>query len=238
MAALRESRDQMARQDEILRKAQRMSALGTLATRTGHEFQKFLDVIRKYSEFLARDLGPGHASAEDVTGIREGVERGQAYVREMLDFSRSLPVQREVLELASVLAKSRALLKPLMPPGVRLEFEAPPRPVEARVDRIQVEEIVLNLVSNARDAMPKGGLIRLSLQAGNGKAILLVQDSGLGMDEAVLRRIFELFFTTKKEGTGLGLAIVKDLVEENGGTIRVKSHPGEGTVFEVEFPLA
>jgi two-component system cell cycle sensor histidine kinase/response regulator CckA len=157
-------------------------------------------------------------------------------------------LQRTVLDLRVVIRDLERLLRPVMPDGVRMEFEPPREPVLVLADPSQISQVIMNLAINARDAMPDGGVLRFAVEVCTGneaqgamrRVRLTVSDTGIGMDAATVEHVFEPFFTTKPEGigTGLGLFTVQGIVTQSGGTVRVQSQPGIGSSFEVSLPLA
>jgi signal transduction histidine kinase len=240
--------------EEQLRAAQRMEAVGSLAGGVAHDFNNLLGVILGYAT-LARDrLEPQHPVRQDLEPVLDAAERGAALTRQLLSFSRQQPLQTQVLDLGQVLGGMEGLLRRLLGAGIDLRVKVEPGLGHVRADRSQLEQVVMNLVVNARDAMPQGG--RLTIEAANADldeayvrghagvqpgryVVLAVSDSGAGMDEATRARIFEPFFTTKApgKGTGLGLATVYGVAKQSGGHVWVYSELGQGTVFRVYLPL-
>ncbi len=239
--------------EEQLRQSQKMEAIGRLAGGVAHDFNNLLGIVTACSELL-RSRADGE-SLEYIDNIKEAAKRGAALTRQLLAFSRRQPVQKELLDLNDRLKEVRKLLTPLM--GDDVEISHVPRSASAIVeaDPGQMDQIVVNLAVNARDAMPKGG--RLILETGvfdfdesftrqhpgmtAGRYVMLaISDNGIGMDEATRARIFEPFFTTKEmgKGSGLGLATVYGIVKQAGGHIWVYSEPGHGTTFKIYLPSA
>ena len=239
--------------EDQLRQSQKMEAVGRLAGGVAHDFNNLLGIVTACSELLRRRVDS--ASLEYIDNIHEAARRGAALTRQLLAFSRRQPVQPQLLDLNERLKEVSKLLRPLM--GDDVEIVLLPRSATAIIeaDPGQLDQIVMNLAVNARDAMPRGG--RVSLETGvsdfdeafahehpgltAGQYVMLaVSDNGIGMDEATRSRIFEPFFTTKEtgKGSGLGLATVYGIVKQSGGHIWVYSEPGRGTTFKIYLPSA
>jgi PAS domain S-box-containing protein len=238
-----------------LRQAQKMEAIGRLAGGVAHDFNNVLAIINACREFL-RDRIPTTAdSSIYVDNIKKATERGSMLTKQLLAFSRTSAIQPRVLDLNERLKDISKLIRPLMGDDVEVlvATKSPSAVVEA--DPGQLDQIVINLAVNARDAMPRGGKLILETGAvrfdedfadqhqtmGAGKYVVLaVSDTGTGMDEDTISRIFEPFFTTKEvgKGTGLGLATVYGIVKQSSGHILVYSEPGHGTTFKIYLPSA
>jgi PAS domain S-box-containing protein len=242
------------RTEEQLRQSQKMEAIGRLAGGVAHDFNNLLGIVTACSELLRRKV-PDAEGLEYLENIREAAKRGAALTRQLLAFSRRQPVQRQLLDLNERLKEVRKLLGPLMGDDVDIVHLSKPGNAIIEADPSQIDQVVLNLAVNARDAMPRGG--KLILETGvfdfdeafshehpdmtAGRYVLLaISDNGIGMDEATRSRIFEPFFTTKEtgKGTGLGLATVYGIVKQNGGHIWVYSELGHGTTFKIYLPSA
>jgi PAS domain S-box-containing protein len=238
-----------------LRQSQKMEAIGRLAGGVAHDFNNILGIINACTEFLRDRIDPAAEPSLYVENIKKATERGASLTRQLLAFSRTPAIQPRVLDLNERLKDISKLLRPLL--GDDVEILIVPRSASAVVeaDPGQLDQIVVNLAVNARDAMPRGGKFILETGAvrfdeafaeqhqpmAAGKYILLaVSDTGIGMDEATLSRIFEPFFTTKElgKGTGLGLATVYAIVKQSAGHILVYSEPGHGTTFKIYLPSA
>jgi PAS domain S-box-containing protein len=239
--------------EEQLRQSQKMEAIGRLAGGVAHDFNNLLGIITACTELLG-----GRVKSEDVEyveNIQEAAKRGASLTRQLLAFSRKQQVQTQVLDLNQRLKEVTKLLHPLM--GEDVEIALLPRTEAAIVeaDPGQLDQVVMNLAVNSRDAMPRGGKLIIETGAFDfdeafarehatmkpGRYVLLaISDNGIGMDEATRQRIFEPFFTTKEmgKGTGLGLATVYGIVKQSGGDIWVYSEPGRGTTFKIYFPSA
>jgi CheY-like chemotaxis protein len=227
-----------------------MEAIGKLAGGVAHDFNNLLTVINGYASFIRDQLPPSDPNREMLEAIAGAGERAASLTRQLLAFSRQQVVAPRVLDVGAVVGNAEKMLRRLIGEDVRLRVASEPRQWASRLDDGQLEQIVLNLAVNARDAMPQGG--DLSITTGNFEsarpadgvppgryAYLEVADSGVGMDAATRARIFEPFFTTKGDkGTGLGLATVYGIVKQSDGHIAVDSAPGRGTRFRVFFPAA
>jgi len=226
-----------------LREVQKLEAIGRLAGGVAHDFNNILAAISGYAQLLRESLSANDPRRADVEEIITASNRGAGVTRQLLAFSRRQALQTEVLDLAAVVRELGRMLRSLLPASIALDLPSPRRSVHVRAVRAQLEQIVMNLAVNARDAMPSGGRLALDVQAreeasGAVRALLIVRDTGVGMSPEVRARIFEPFFTTKAQGqgTGLGLATVFGLVRQFGGGIEVSSEEGLGTTFEVTFP--
>jgi PAS domain S-box-containing protein len=243
------------RLEEELRQAQKMEAVGRLAGGVAHDFNNLLTVIGGRAEALLEDLPPSDAARGDATEILSAVERGADVTRQLLTFGRQQAFAPQVLELRSVLDQLVTLLRRLIREDITLDIEHAAEDLHVRADRGQIEQVVLNLVINARDALPRGGKISLTTAAitlddgfvrhhegahAGEHALLTVSDTGQGMDELTRSRAFDPFFTTKEpgRGTGLGLSTVYGIVRQNEGFVLLDSEPGKGTRVSVYWPIA
>jgi signal transduction histidine kinase/CheY-like chemotaxis protein len=240
--------------EEQLRHSQKLEAVGRLAGGVAHDFNNLLTAIIGYADLLSAELGPHDPKSEYAEQIRGAGDRAAALVQQLLGFSRKQMVSPRIVDLNTVVADSRKLLDRVIGEDVRLDVIEGDTPLHAFIDPVQVDQILVNLVVNARDAMPEGGTVTLRLaevsiseqdcasrtEASPGDYCLLeVSDNGSGMDQITLSRIFEPFYTTKgrTKGTGLGLATIYGIVKQNGGFIEVFSHLGDGSTFKVHLPL-
>lgn len=241
--------------EEHLRQGQKMEAVGRLAGGVAHDFNNILGIITSCSELLRPHLGNDPMSVELAGYIRDACKRGSSLTRQLLAFSRRQPVQPRVFELNERLQDVSKLLRPLMGDDVSVTFLPRSQTAFVEADPGQLDQIVLNLAVNSRDAMQKGGKFVVETDTANfdeafarqhppmqpGRYVMLaVSDNGSGMDEATRLRIFEPFFTTKEvgKGTGLGLATVYGIVKQSGGHIWVYSELGRGTTFKIFLPSA
>ncbi len=236
-----------------LRQGQKMEAVGRLAGGIAHDFNNLLNVITGYGEMLAERIPAGDPMSSKVDQIRKAANRAASLTRQLLAFSRKQVIEPRVLDLNDLLAEIDKMLRRMIGEDIELTTLQGPSLGRIKADPGQIEQIVMNLVVNARDAMPQGG--KLSLETGNvdldqGYArrhagaragpyvALTVSDTGVGMDAETQSHIFEPFFTTKEmgKGTGLGLATVYGIVKQNGGYIEVQSSPNRGTTFRIYLP--
>ena len=244
------------RLEEQLRHAQKMDAVGRLAGGVAHDFNNLLTVIAANMEFLAAELEPGSQARADADEVSAAADRAAALTRQLLAFSRKQVLLPQVLDPNAVVAGVERLLRRVIGETIALVAELAPDVGRLRADPGQVEQVLVNLVLNARDAMPDGGTLTLRtaalrpgapLPAGGGRrptahagpcVLLSVADSGTGMDELTRAQAFEPFFTTKApgKGTGLGLATVYGIVEQSGGTVWLDSAPERGTTVWICLP--
>jgi signal transduction histidine kinase/CheY-like chemotaxis protein len=241
--------------EEQLRQAQKIEAIGHLAGGIAHDFNNLLTVINGYSAFLLEDLGSDYPRRQELEEINKAGERAAALVRQLLAFSRRQVLNPELVDLNAVVGEMDKMLRRLIDENIELVTDLDPVSTPVYADRTQLEQIIVNLAINARDAMPHGGQLtiatrnmareeaqaRLYLVLSPGAYVqLVVSDTGIGMSGEIQSRIFEPFFTTKEigKGTGLGLAMVYGAVKQSNGHIQVKSAPGEGTTFGSYLPRA
>jgi signal transduction histidine kinase/CheY-like chemotaxis protein len=225
-------------QSEALRSAQRMEAVGRLAGGIAHDFNNLLTVVLANTSLLIDQRRLDPFTLDALEEVRGAGERGAELVRQLLAFGRRQRLAPAEVDLNLVVQDVRPLLARLLTEQIALQVELHPEPLVVLVDRGQIEQVLVNLVTNARDAMPRGGHLRLRTSACGARAQLAVIDDGTGMDDSTRQRAFEPFFTTKGfgRGAGLGLATVHGIVEQSGGTIEVSSRPGQGSCFTVNLP--
>jgi two-component system cell cycle sensor histidine kinase/response regulator CckA len=252
--ALQAETEERRRLEEQVRETQRLEALGRFAGGVAHDFNNLLTVILASSELLALNV-EGQTSLAMVEDVRRAAERAATLTRQLLAFGRRQMVVRQTLDLNAVVGRLENLTRRLLGTDIELALSLDPEIAYVEADYGQIEQIVLNLVANARDAMSQGGTLTIATRVttiDNGSipdhpemsagryVVLSVRDTGSGIDAETRTRIFEPFFTTKSpgEGIGLGLASVYGMVSQNGGRILVASTPGHGTVFEIYLPRA
>jgi PAS domain S-box-containing protein len=242
--------------EEQYRQAQRLESIGQLAGGVAHDFNNILTVITGYSELLLTQcLSPDNPCREEVAEIQKAAERASILTRQLLAFSRQQRLKPQLLNMNEVINNLEKMLRRLIGEDITLVTNLAPDLGQIKTDPGQMEQVLMNLAVNARDAMPRGGQLILEttnvgsdqIQAATHLELtanlytkLTVTDTGIGMDTETQARIFEPFFTTKEigKGTGLGLATVYGIVQQSGGHIVVQSSPGQGTIFTIFLPQA
>lgn len=240
--------------EEQLAHAQKMDAMGRLAGAIAHDFNNLITIIASYASFAERSVVNDEPMREDLREIGRAAKRGADLVRQLLDLGRKQSSPPRVVEVNETLSSLRLMLERLLGDSIQLELCLTSRSTRILADPVQLDQLVINLATNAKDAMPTGG--RLSIRTSvidvmdspahparmlrtGGYVQIVVEDTGTGMDADVKEHIFEPFYTTKEpgRGTGLGLATVYGIVQRNDGSIRVESTKGEGTTFVIHWPL-
>jgi PAS domain S-box-containing protein len=232
-----------------LRQAQKMEAVGRLATGIAHDFNNLITVLLGYSDELIEEAPPDTRLRAAAVEVRRATDRASGLTQQLLAFSRRQASVAHTVDLNAVIAHMEDLIRRLIGPEIRLQFKLQPDLSSISADAQQIGQVLMNLFVNARDAMPEGGTLTIetaNVELGAEHVDLIpgphvalsVSDSGLGMSAAVRDRLFEPFFTTKEkgQGTGLGLSMVHAIVRQSGGHVQVESAPGKGTTFKAYFP--
>jgi two-component system cell cycle sensor histidine kinase/response regulator CckA len=239
--------------EEQFRQSQKMEAVGRLAGGVAHDFNNLLTVITGYCQMLLDRLEPSDPLSADMSQVLKAADRATTLTKQLLAFSRQQIVQPKVVDLNTLITDMDHILKRLVGEDIDLHFTPSPSPVKVKVDPGQLEQVVVNLVVNARDAMPRGGRLTIATRHASigpdaerphsdlnpgAYAVLSVTDSGSGMDARIKTHLFEPFFTTKEKGrgTGLGLSTSYGIVKQNQGEIVVDSEPGRGSLFRIYLP--
>jgi len=236
-----------------LERARRMQMVGSLASGIAHNFNNIIGAILGYSEMIEPQLAPGTRPAQHVDEIRRAAERGRDLVDNILAFGRRSDARTRPVRVRGMLEEATSLLRASLPAGIELVVEQVADEVTVSGEPAQLQQVILNLCTNAAQAMAGGGRIHVAVrqeevtdvvamtdgELSPGRYVCLsVSDSGIGFDEHIARRMFEPFFTTRLAGTGLGLATVREIVRDHDGAIGVQSKPGQGSRFEVWLPAA
>ena len=240
--------------EEQLRQSQKLEALGRLAGGVAHDFNNILMSIMGAADLLLMQLAPDDSARDEAAEIKQSVDRGAGLTRQLLAFSRRQAVRSRMFALGDIVRGMDTMLRRLIGPEIDFEIICAPEPLMVVADSGQTEQVVLNLVVNARDAMPQGGRVTVRVEevdVDDAAAVALVEgkagryarlsvsDTGTGIDEQTRAKLFEPFFTTKEQGkgTGLGLSIVYGIVKQSGGYITVASEPGKGATFLIYLPI-
>ena len=243
------------RLEERLLQAQKMEAVGRLAGGVAHDFNNILTAVLGYANLLGEELPQSGDAREDLEGIRKAAARASNLTRQLLAFSRRQPATPRAVDLNALVQDTERMLARLLSEAIGLSLDLRASPSCVFADPVQVEQVLLNLAVNAKDAMPGGGSILISTYTESlssprsvgldtlapGKyAVLMMRDTGQGIEPEIINSIFEPFFTTKPKdrGTGLGLSTVYGIAKQSGGAVGVESKPGEGSIFSVWLPLA
>jgi signal transduction histidine kinase len=219
-----------------LQRAQRVQLVGRLASGVAHDFNNLLTVILSLADLARGQLPPEHPLLQELTGITEAGEQAAGLAAQLLAFSKQRRPAARTVDLNRVAGRTLELLRRTLPPVIEIRAELDGGPLPVRGDETQLQQVVMNLCLNARDAMPAGGRLLVRTAAAEGGARLTVEDTGEGMSEAVRAQVFDPFFSTKEHGSGLGLAVVRQIVTGFGGRVEVDSRPGAGARFDVWLP--
>lgn len=246
---IKEYSEKLEKQVDFL---QRMEAMGTFVGGIVHDFTNLLTIIISYSNFALNGVGPESPVREDIEKIIRNAKHGLSLTHGLLLFSRNQPLERKITNLNELIIDMEKMLRRVITKKIDLVMLLEPDLGRVLVDPAQMELIIISLVTNAAEAMPKGGLLTIATaneksperppvqkdSSGHQepKMVLSISDTGIGMDKETISKIFEPFFTTKKKGTGLGLAIAYDAVHKNDGFIRAYSRPGQGSTFKIYLP--
>jgi two-component system cell cycle sensor histidine kinase/response regulator CckA len=223
-----------------LAEATRMDAVGRLAGGVAHDFNNLLTVIAGYAELVAATLDAADLRAEDLGEIKRAAHRASLLTRQLLAFSRKQVFRPEVLDVNAIVRDVSVLVRRLIGDGIELVTELANLPLQVFGDRSQLEQVLLNLAVNARDAMPVGGRLIVRTAGNESTVFVIVTDNGTGIPPELVNRIFEPFFTTKEvgKGTGLGLSTAYGIIKQSRGDIQVQTELGKGTVFTISLPRA
>jgi PAS domain S-box-containing protein len=240
--------------EDQLRQLQKMEAVGQLAGGVAHDFNNLLNVVDGYAQLLKETAEPNSRAAGYIGKMLAATKRAASLTGQLLTFSRKQVLAPQILDLNELVTELGRMVPRLIGEDIQVVLRQEPQLERVKIDRTQIEQVLLNLVVNARDAMPKGGTLRIETSgyklenseaqgrgvAAGPYAVLAVTDTGCGMDAATQSRVFEPFFTTKEhgKGTGLGLATVYGIVKQSEGFIDVTSEVGQGSTFKVFLPLA
>jgi two-component system, cell cycle sensor histidine kinase and response regulator CckA len=242
-------------QAQMQSQSQKLEALGQLAGGIAHDFNNILSIIEGYTEIAIKQLAAGTLTADQLDRIRLSTARGAGLTRQLLAFGRQKIGIVDHMDIADSLRKNAVLLQPLFGERVDLQLTVPDQPLWVEAGDDHITQVLLNLALNARDALPMGGTVQVScMRCGAGSLPIAVQaragaqsfvrlsvvDNGTGISPAVMPRVFEPFFSTKPrgQGTGMGLSVVYGIVDQLGGAIDIRTHPGDGTAVHVYLPEA
>ncbi|MGE0525906.1 MAG: response regulator [Bdellovibrionales bacterium] len=230
---------ELKEKEEMVRRAQKLEALGSLAGGIVHDFNNYLAFVMIATELTEGDLPSAHPALARIREIRIATQRAAGLTRQLLTFCKRQRIDPQVVEINEMVHQCNGLFSRLIPDEIRIDLELQAGTAATRIDPSQLEQILMNLVVNAKDAMPFGGVLKIKTFTQGSWVGLTVQDNGVGMDEATKLKIFEPFFTTKgpERGTGLGLSTVMSIVTECGGRLELESASGKGSAFTVQFPL-
>jgi two-component system cell cycle sensor histidine kinase/response regulator CckA len=226
--------------EQELQRAQRLELIGRVASGIAHDFNNFLTVVLTLAELLRRGLTPADPMQDDLRKIIQAGEQAANLANQLLTFGKQRRVVPRRVDVNRVATRTLELLRATLPRGIQVEAVLAEGEMRVQSDEMQLQQVLMNLCLNARDAMPKGGCLEVRTSAVNDAEsrwiLLSVKDNGEGIPPEMLGQIFEAFYTTKERGSGLGLAMVRQIIESNGGRVEVSSRLGEGARFDVWLP--
>ncbi|MFI4859139.1 MAG: PAS domain S-box protein [Phycisphaerales bacterium JB063] len=235
-----EAEQQREALEQRLLQSQKLDALGRFARGIAHDFRNTLYAINASAQSAAKQIEPNHPAHRPLQIVQDACQQASEITQSLLTFARGQGAKQEKIDLARIVMESTRLLDALLTERTRVQCETPtPSSVWIKGNQAELEQVLMNLTTNARDAMPEGGTIHVRLKLEDDQAILEVADTGEGMTQDVADRALDPFFTTKTrlKGTGLGLALVHGIIENHGGTVVLQSKPGEGTTVTLKFPM-
>lgn len=242
VASLVQDVTELKRLEEELRQSQKMEAIGQLASGVAHDFSNLLTAIFGFTSLARRTLSPQHPAVRSLDRVDEAAQQAAGVTKALLTFSRGEASEKRPIRVGQVVEDAARLLRRTMPTNIEIRTKVDPAPLWVQADVTQLQQVVMNLAINARDAMPQGGQMTITVGTHEGpgrpEAFVAVADSGVGMTPEIQNRIFEPFFTTKPagQGTGLGLSIIHGIVQDHDGRITVQSQVGRGSTFTVFLP--
>jgi two-component system cell cycle sensor histidine kinase/response regulator CckA len=240
LSELKKAEQRSAELEEQLRQSQKLETVGQLASGIAHDFNNLLNIIIGYASLIEAKVAPEDPVREETKFILKAAEKATGLIRRLLAFGRKQVLHPEILDVNEMFQEYRQIIPRLIGEKIRCQFQLSPSIWQVKADRTQLEQVFVNLVVNARDAMPNGGVLTIASTNDyeSGRVALRFSDNGTGMEDHVKARIFDPFFTTKSEGqgTGLGLSTVYGIVKQSKGQITVSSKPGQGTTFIVYLP--
>ncbi|MHA2253580.1 MAG: PAS domain-containing sensor histidine kinase, partial [Candidatus Kariarchaeaceae archaeon] len=224
--------------EQQLFQAQKMEAIGRLVNGIAHDFKNILTIIQGNSELLLHEMDQTNIHYNDIVNIFDASEKGAALIKQLLSFSKQQKLEPEPINLNHTIKSLLGIIKSGLTSNISIELELEEAINQVNVDPAQIGQVVMNLVINAKDAMPDGGVLRIITKNKEQNVMLCIEDTGIGIDREIQTKIFDPFFSTKGDyGTGLGLATVYGIVDQSGGSITINSEAGKGTVFQVYLPI-
>ncbi|HVZ18791.1 MAG TPA: ATP-binding protein [Terriglobales bacterium] len=240
MSELKQAQQRSTQLEHQLRQAQKLEAVGLLASGIAHDFNNLLNIILGYTSLIETEVQSNELLSQQAKQVVKAAEKGSSLIRKLLAFGRKQVLKPELLDVNTVLTEYENIVPRLVGEKIGFELHLAPSLWRVEVDRNQLEQVIVNLIVNARDAMPNGGTLSISSanDEASGRVAVTFRDTGIGMDKETMARMFDPFFTTKAEGTGLGLSTVYGIVAQSGGEIIVSSELGKGATFVVYLPKA